>query len=923
MNSPKRFVLIDGYGFVFRAYHSLPPLTRPDGTPVGAVYGFCNMLLKQLAELHADYLAVVLDAGQKTFRHDIYAAYKANRPPAPEDLVPQFPLIRKTVEAFNIPVLEQVGFEADDLIATMATKANQQGIEVVIVSSDKDLTQLINEQTSLYDPLKSKWVKAEQVHEKYGVYPPLMRDLLSLAGDSSDNIPGVPGIGPKTAAELLNQYGSLEGIYEHLDQIKQPKRKQTLFDHHQNALLSQKLVTLHTQMDIEFDAEQFKIQSPEVGRLESFLAEQGFRSLAERVHKRTGSSLLGTASHSPVSITQHTMSIGTFNQGPKHVPTLSYIKTNADWEQCLEHLKECGQTAISLDYQDETIMGIAFASPLHKSYYVSYRTPSSEVATGQIDWLSVPQESPDISDLNFAITNEQLSRLLEDAAILKYAHDVKLILHRLAGTTIHAIHDIELLSYISSAGLYEHDLDSLKTRFSVLYDTLDWVMTPDISETRLEASRQKAQDALAIATIYPLLKEQVILNKQWTLFTRIEMPLAFVLYDMETTGICVNPQQLQALSSDLTLKIATLEKHIFELAGTTFNIGSPKQLGEVLYDQLNLPGAKKKSKAGAYPTHAEILEDLALQGYEIADSVLAWRHLSKLKSTYADALLKKVRMNHNRIHTVFAMATTSTGRLSSHDPNLQNIPIRTEEGQKIRAAFVAQPGCVLISADYSQIELRLLACMAGIKTLEKALKEGQDIHTLTASQVFGVELDDVTPELRRHAKAINFGIIYGLSAFGLANQLKIDRTSAASTIQTYFNRYPGIAEYIEVTKAQASQNHYVTTLWGRRCYLKDINSNNPNLKNFSERAAINAPLQGTAADIIKKAMIRLHQAIIEKKLSSKIVLQVHDELLLEVPESEINQTKQLVIEIMEHVISLSVPLTVEIGVGPDWQNLNY
>lgn len=911
MTTAKRLFLIDGYGFVFRAYHSLPPLTRGDGTPVGAVYGFSNMLLKQLTELKADYLAVVFDAGQKTFRHDIYAEYKANRPPAPEDLIVQFPLIRECVEAFDIPAIEKVGFEADDVIATLAKQASNEGYDVVVVSSDKDLTQLIDEHISLYDPLKSKWIKAEDVREKYGVNPDKMRDLLSLSGDSSDNIPGVPGIGPKTAAELLSLYGNLEGIYQNLDQIKQPKRQQTLRDNHENALLSQKLVTLDFHVDLGIEIAALKAKPFDIARLDAFLATQGFKSLAQRLQKSKGGETSISVGTQPIS---------------KHIevaaPSITIINSMDQWQQCCAGFIEKGSIGISLHLANDAVVGLAIADTASHVVYIAITPTAADLSSTQLNWLDAGDSVPKQTTA-FSITLQQLARILAHESILKIVHDAKKWMHVVGQSVpLTPVHDLELLSYISSAGLFGHTLNDMIERFTPqqVAATLDTSTTNIVDSAEILACGNRA---VALLHIYPLLREQVLINQQWRLFSRIEMPLSAVLYDMEATGICVDPKQLHTLSAELATKIAALERTIFQQAGTEFNIGSPKQLGEVLFDRLNLPHSSKKGKSGTYPTHVEILEDLAAQGHEITEHILNWRHLSKLRSTYAEALIKTIRGHNNRIHTVFAMATTSTGRLSSHDPNLQNIPIRTEEGQKIRAAFVAKPGCVLLSADYSQIELRLLADMANIETLQVALREGKDIHALTASQVFGIPVDEVSADLRRHAKAINFGIIYGLSAFGLAKQLRIDRTTAAEYIKTYFQRYPGIAEYIEHTRSFAQKNGYVKTLFGRRCYLKDINSSNPTLRNFSERAAINAPLQGTAADIIKKAMVKLHTELNLQGLQSHMVLQVHDELLLETPESEIPQATSLLKATMENIVSLSVPLTVDVGIGHNWRDIQY
>lgn len=922
-STPKRLFLVDGSGFIFRAYHSLPPLTNPEGTPVGAVYGFINMLHKLIDGLHADYLAVIFDAGRKTFRNELYADYKANRPEPPEDLIPQFPLVRTATEAFNIPAIELAGFEADDLIATYTRLARDAGMEVVIVSSDKDLMQLVADGVSLYDAMKSKEIGTEQVLDKFGVPPEKVGDALALIGDTSDNVPGVPGIGPKTAAALIEQYGDLEGVLTHAEEIPQKKRRETLIEFAETARLSRQLVDLHKDVPVPMKLDELHIRKPEAGTLLGFLEAQGFKSLLPRFREQLGESSKGNTEPSTTAV------------GKSVETDYTLVQNTQSLQRWIDDAFAAGICAFDtettgLDATRADLVGFSLSITPGKACYV----PVGHIQPGAQESLfdDAPQSGTgDLKQIPRAKALELLKPLMESPAVLKVGQNIKYDMLILRQHDIHIapIDDTMLLSYVLDCGRHRHNLDAMSQRM------LDITPVPyeevagkgknkrSFAEVPLdEACRYAAEDADLTLRLHHILKPRLIEEQMTTVYETLERPLVPVLVEMENNGIKADAAQLKGLSRDFASRMEALEKDIYALAGREFTVGSPKQLGEILFDELGLPGGKK-GKSGAYVTDVEVLEALAAEGHELPRKVLDWRQLAKLKSTYTDALLEQINPRTGRVHTSYSMAGTSTGRLSSSDPNLQNIPVRTEEGRLIRNAFIAEQGCKLISTDYSQIELRLLAHIADISTLRDAFAHGEDIHAITASQVFGVPVDEVDSGLRRKAKTINFGIIYGISAFGLASRLGIGRKEAAEYIEQYFTHYPGIRKYMERTKEFCRTHGYVQTLFGRKSFISDIHSKNPNQRNFAERAAINAPLQGTAADIIKRAMIRLPKALRDAGLTdTRILLQVHDELVLEATEAQAEEAATITRRVMESAAKLSVPLTVESGIGNHWGEIH-
>jgi len=901
---PHKLILIDGYGFVFRAYHAMARsnLTRPDGTPVGAVYAFTNMLIKTITDHASDYIAVVFDAGKDTFRNEIYSEYKANRPPAPDDLIPQFPLVRQAAQAMNLSIIEKAGYEADDLIATYTKRACDLGHEVVIISSDKDLMQLVGEGVCMYDPLKGREIRDEQVLEKFGVAPDKVLDVLSLMGDSSDNIPGVPGIGPKTAAELINQYGSLDAVLERAGEIKQNKRRETLIENADKARLSRDLVSLHFDVPIDNKIEEFAVKKAD-GELTKFLKEQGFRSLVARAEKVFDLSV----DDSQVAKSDRA----------RNFELLSDIASLAKWPPLQ---KEIDKISINIEYNEKTgdALGVSVSINEH-SAYVPFGLEPAKVQTSLFgDAESQSKKSDGLIELFKA-----LKPLLEDRSIIKIGHSFKAILKiaKKNNVNIEPFDDIMIMSYSLEAGLHKHDLDNIITRYhSDKTDDLVGVKSVVGMEAE-KAMHYACEKSEAIYNLHNIFSARIFEEKIKTIYEKIEKPMAEILAKMENAGIKIDAAKLKEMSDVFAKDISGLEKEVYDLAGCEFNIGSPKQMGEVLFDKLGVDGGKKSKKTGAYSTDVKVLQNLAAQGYEIADKILQWRHFSKIKSTYADSLPKQIKED-GRVHTNYEMAVTSTGRLSSRDPNLQNIPIRSEEGNKIREAFVAERGFKLISADYSQIELRLLAHIADIDILKEAFKNNYDIHSATASQMFGVPIDKVDSDLRRKAKTINFGIIYGISAFGLSERLGITRGEAADYIKKYFKQYPGIEAYMKETVEFARKHYFVKTIWGRKCFVNGINDKNAAMRQFSERAAINAPLQGAAADIIKKAMVDFDRALNLKGFKARMLLQVHDELIIEAPEAEAKDVAELLKATMENVISLSVPITVDVGVGDNWREIH-
>jgi len=936
-SSAKTLYLIDGSGFIFRAYHALPPLTNPQGTPVGAVYGFVNMVMKLMEGNKADYVAVIFDAARKTFRNRIYSDYKAHRPPAPDDLIPQFPLVREATQAMNLPAIELADYEADDIIATYAEQARKKGIHVIIVSSDKDLMQLIGDGVSMYDAMKQRTIGEEQVREKFGVGPDKVLEVLSLIGDSSDNVPGVPGIGPKTAAELINQYGDLENLLSHVADIKQPKRRETIMTNAENARLSRQLVTLHKEVPGLAPLEEFAVKPPEPEKIVSFLQSHGFKSLVTRLQQKSPLPVGGRpgGGHDTRIVPAHNAPHLTSPlRGEGQYSLIQEEKTLAAWiaKATKKGFVAFDTETTSLGALQTELVGFSLSCEEGEACYVPLQHRGSE-AGGQVsgeekkepDLFSLSPEPRPLApgQLPLAKALALIKPLLEDESVLKIGHNIKfdMLVMQNHGIRVHPIEDTMLLSYALHAGEHGQGMDELAERY-LNYKTITFDEVTGTGRARLrfdqveleKAGKYAAEDADVTLRFYHLFKPQVAAERLLTLYETIERPLVGVLMRMETAGIKVDRQNLKSLSGDFEKRLHVLEKEIHALAGYEFNVGSPKQLGEVLFDKLQLEGGKKSAKSGAYSTGNEVLEDLAEQGHEIAVKVIEWRQLSKLKSTYSDTLPEQIDPKTGRVHTNFAQAIASTGRLSSNDPNLQNIPIRTEEGKKIRCAFIAEKGYKLVSADYSQIELRLLAHIADIAPLKVAFKNGDDIHAITASQMFGVPVDKVDDNLRRSAKTINFGIIYGISAHGLATRLGIDRGMAAEYIKQYFAQYPGIGEYMETTKEFARAHGYVETLYGRRCHVPGINDKGPR-RQFFERAAINAPLQGTAADIIKKAMIAIDRIL---PADCRMLLQVHDELVFEVKETVLEKAKSLIKREMEQAATLSVPLTVEIGCGSHW-----
>ncbi len=906
--------LVDGSGFIFRAYHALPPLTRRDGTPVGAVMGFCNMLLKLLLDHPHAKIAVVFDTSRQTFRSEIYPAYKANRPPPPEDLIPQFALIREATRAYGLPSLELDGFEADDLIATYARLGVESGIGVTIVSSDKDLMQLVRDGVRLMDPIKQTIIGPAEVIEKFGVPPDKVIDVQSLAGDSIDNVPGVPGIGVKTAAQLITEYGSLEELLNRTAEIKQPKRRESLEQNAEAARMSKKLVTLSDQVPVPQAIETLVPEHPFSQRLVDFLEAQGFKSLAARMAQKS----LTTAPAPTASSSAAT---------PEVLPPLqtdyTLITAPALLKDWIKDAEETGLLAIDTETTGLTparakLVGISLATRAGRACYI----PVGHDGGG--DLLGLSQDA--LAQPNLSEILDVLQPFLRDPSLLKIGHNIKFDLQMLMpyGVQICPLDDTMLMSYVLDGTSHGHGLDELALTFCghkmISYDEVTGTGKGRISFAAVpldKACDYAAEDADFTLRLYHHLKPRLAPEKMTAVYEDIERPLVDIIARMEFVGIKVDPLVLRSLSQTFGVKIVALEGEIHKLAGHTFNVGSPKQLGTVLFDEMGLSGGTK-TKTGEWSTSAEVLEDLAVQGHSFVEKILEWRHLSKLKSTYTEALQEAINPATGRVHTSFSMALTNTGRLSSSDPNLQNIPIRTEEGRLIRTAFVAEEGHLLISADYSQIELRLVAEMAGIEVLKQAFRSGEDIHALTASQVFGIPLDQMTPDIRRKAKAINFGIIYGISGFGLAKQLDCSPSEASAYIKQYLGRFPELSAFMDLTKAEARDNGFVRTLYGRKCMIAGIHDKNAARRNFAERQAINAPLQGTAADLIKMAMIRVNKMIEDENLPVRLLLQVHDELVLEGPENEAENLAKKIKAAMESVARFSIPLVADAKCGKNW-----
>lgn len=975
MKKGDHLFLVDGSGYIFRAYHALPPLTRKsDGLPVGAVSGFCNMLWKLVSSARDEndgvtptHFAVIFDHSSKTFRNDLYPEYKANRDAPPEDLRPQFGLIRQATEAFNLPCIEKAGFEADDIIATYARLAREAGADCTIISSDKDLMQLVGEQVSMLDTMKNRLIKVPEVIEKWGVPPEQMIDLQALAGDSVDNVPGVPGIGPKTAAQLLEQFGDLETLLERAGEIKQNKRRENLIEFADNARISKELVRLRDDVELDIDLDGLLLENPDGPKLISYLKTMQFTTLTKRVATETDSDVeaiepmeivvewdnargpdLDNSSDDNASggedakyTSENLANSRAEKVAAADIDHSSYetIMDISGLDRWVEMVREKGVVAFdtettSLDAMQAELVGFSLALFDGKDRDLKVKAAYVPLShkSGMGDLLGGGLVE---GQINFDQALSRLKDILEDASILKIAQNLKydmLVLKQL-GVDVVSFDDTMLISYVLDAGVGHgssggHGMDVLSDRwlghkpipYKEVAGSGKSAVTFDMVEIE-RATAYAAEDADITLRLWHVLKPRLVAKGLVSVYERLERPLVPVLVNMEANGISVDRQILSRLSGELAQGAAALEAEVHEISGENFNLGSPKQLGEILFGKMNLPGGSK-TKTGQWSTSAQVLEDLAAEGHELPRKIVDWRQLTKLKSTYTDALPQHIHPQTKRVHTSYAMASTSTGRLSSNDPNLQNIPVRTAEGRKIRTAFIPEAGNTLISADYSQIELRVLAHVADIDALKQAFADGMDIHAMTASEMFGVPVKDMPGEIRRRAKAINFGIIYGISGFGLANQLGISRSEASEYIKTYFERFPGIKDYMENTKEMAREQGYVETIFGRRINYPDIKSSNHQVRAFNERAAINAPIQGSAADIIRRAMVRMEGALSNAGLSARMLLQVHDELIFETLEAEADKTISLVSNVMEDAampaLSMAVPLKVDARAAQNW-----
>ncbi len=933
MTDTPHLVLVDGSGFIFRAFHALPPMTNPEGVPVNAVYGFTNMLARLLRDHVGTHLAVLFDASRQTFRSEIYPQYKAHRPEPPEDLRPQFGLIRDATQAFNVPGIELPGWEADDLIASYAVAIRKMGGTCTIISSDKDLMQLVGPGVCMLDPIKQTPIGPAEVETKFGVPPEKVVDVQALMGDPTDNVPGVPGIGPKTASALINEFGTLENVLASAPDMKKSKKREMLIEHAQAARLSLQLVTLATDVPLPVPVEELTTREPDKLVLADWLDSMGFRSVLSRMGMGDPS---GAQAHRAARASAHASANGHTTPpaeaatppatGPADLLSAPYegyetVRDAQSLQKWVSAAQEAGLCAVDtetdgLDPLAANILGFSLAIAPGKACYVPLRHEGTlEALTGE--------------QLDATQALDLLRPLLADKSVLKVFQNAKFDLLVLdhAGidhATITPVDDTMLISYSQSAGLHGQGMDELSAlhlnHTPITYDSVTGTGRNRIPFAKVpveKATTYAAEDADVTLRLWHILHPTLRTNKALALYEQVERPLVQVLASMEKCGIAVDRAELTRLSADFESRMKNMEQGIYSAAGREFNIASPRQLGEILFDEMGLKGGKR-GKAGAWSTDSSVLQDLADQGHDLPVRVLEWRQLAKLKSTYTDALLK-LTSKESRVHTSFQMAITTTGRLSSSDPNLQNIPVRTEEGTRIRQAFVAPAGRKLISADYSQIELRLLADVANIPTLREAFELGQDIHARTASEVFNIPLEGMDALTRRRAKAINFGIIYGISAFGLGKQLGIPAGEARSYIDAYFARYPGIRDYMERIKEEARTNGYVMTPFGRRCYVPGIHEKSAVRRQYAERQAINAPLQGGAADIIKRAMVRLPSALDKAGLgSTRMLLQVHDELLFEVDDAQAEAVAKTVKDIMEAAAQLSVPLVVETGIGQNW-----
>jgi DNA polymerase I len=993
--------LVDGSSYIFRAYHALPPLNRKsDGLQVNAVLGFCNMLWKLLRDMPPDnrptHLAIIFDKSEITFRNKLYPDYKAHRPPAPDDLIPQFPLIREAVRAFDLPCLEQGGFEADDLIATYAREAGERGATATIVSSDKDLMHLVPDQVTMFDTMKDRRIGIAEVIEKFGVPPEKVVEVQALAGDSTDNVPGVPGIGIKTAAQLIVEYGDLETLLQRAGEIKQPKRREALIENAEKARISRQLVLLDDKVKLDVPLDELAVHEPDARKLIAFLKAMEFSTLTRRVSEysqidpadvaadgknSSGNARVGTNGDAPLPLPlagevdgRSPAGGGLFpdqsaptppspasgrgsapnagrgraqNDKPLTPQALAAARAEAarktpvdrtryqtirglnelhDW---IVRARETGRFAIEAKSSSDNpmqadICGIALALAPNDACYVPLAHKQSGGGAGLFDAGLAPDQIKTEEAL------DALRPLLESPGILKIGFDIKFnaVMFAQAGVTLRNHDDAQLMSYALDAGRNAHGLDALAETW-LGHATMSYGELTGSGKGKLtfdqvaidKATAYSAEDADVMLRLWQVLKPRLVAERMTAVYETLERPLVGVLARMERRGISIDRQVLSRLSGDFAQTAARVESEIQEIAGEPINVGSPKQLGDIIFGKMGLPGGSK-TKTGAWSTSAQVLDELAEQGHEFPKKILEWRQVSKLKSTYTDALPTYVHPQTHRVHTTYALAATTTGRLSSNEPNLQNIPVRTEDGRKIRRAFIASPGHKLVSADYSQIELRLLAEIADIPVLKQAFRDGLDIHAMTASEMFGVPVKNMPGEVRRRAKAINFGIIYGISAFGLANQLGIPRDEASAYIKKYFERFPGIRAYMDETRDFCRAHGYVETLFGRKCHYPDIKASNASVRSFNERAAINARLQGTAADIIRRAMTRMEEALAEHKLSAQMLLQVHDELIFEVPDDEVAATLPVVQHTMQDApfpaVLLSVPLHVDARAANNW-----
>ncbi len=915
------FYLIDGSGYIFRAYYALPPLSRKsDGMPTGAVSGFCSMLFKLLEDSKSNdnkhkptHFAVIFDSARKNFRNEIYSDYKANRSDAPDDLIPQFEFIRKSVKAFNLPSIELINYEADDLIATYVEQILKEGAKATIVSSDKDLMQLYKKNIRIYDPMKNKFISNEDVNNKFGVNPDKVIDVQALAGDSSDNVPGVPGIGIKTAAELINQYGNLENLLKNADKIKQNKRRETLIQNKDKAIVSKKLVTLKKDVPIKNKISEFQLKEIDKNKLYSFLREMEFNRLL--------SSAIST--YGEIEFSNKTKDFDKEEKDYK-ISNKNYelIEKEEDIDKWLNEAEENGEIAVdtetnSLDPHQAKLVGISFSTKIGRACYI----PIGHTEGKNLDEKKVIKK---------------IKSVLEDKSIKKIGQNIKfdyiIFYHR--GINMNTIEDTMLMSYVLDAGKNRHNMDVL-SEIHLDHKTIafkDLVGTGkkqiNFSEVKIDKAKDyAAEDADITFRLYKIFSKNIKLEKLLNIYEIFEKPLIKILALMEICGVKVDQKFLQLLSNKFEKKISNLEKEIYKVAKKEFKIGSTKQLGEVMYNEMKI-SSLKKTKKGSYATSAQVLEDLAFKGHKLPKLVLDWRQVTKLKNTYSDSLQEHVNFKTKRVHTSFLLAATSTGRLASSDPNLQNIPIKSEDGKEIRRAFIAEKNNKLISADYNQIEMRILADLADVKELKKAFKNKEDIHSLTASQVFNKNINKVDADMRRKAKAINFGIIYGISQYGLAKQIGVSNIEAEEFLNSYFLKFPEIKDYMESTIKFCRKSGYVSNIFGRRTHITGINDKNFNIRNFQERAAINAPIQGSASEIMRMAMIRISKKLDEIKESKcKILLQIHDELIFEAPKDDIKKYSQIIQEEMSSVKnsnlhSFSIPLLVDINVGNNWGDLH-